>query len=181
MKRLHNHVADITGFSSKKEFVEIPLDVQKLKHIRRALYFYEWYHPNIYDDNLTNQLIESLQKFGFLNRGTEMHRDRKLKIIERDKFTCRRCSQIKPIGELTINHKLERSNGGGHNKENAEVLCIKCRDIENIEYRIRIKEEELQRLKDRLLGKNIKRYTPSKEEIEFADLQVEYEFSELKQ
>ena len=39
-----------------------------------------------------------------------------------------KCEQRKTSGNLTINHKIPRSQGGTNEAENLEILCRRCHD-----------------------------------------------------
>src|SRR6185436_10495714 len=51
---------------------------------------------------------------------------KRLRIYMRDKFRCQYCGEKKPVGELTLDHILPRSRGGGNSPLNIVTACMKC-------------------------------------------------------
>jgi 5-methylcytosine-specific restriction endonuclease McrA len=47
-------------------------------------------------------------------------------IILRDLSTCQYCGQKFPVGELTMDHVIPRSRGGGSTWENLVAACFEC-------------------------------------------------------
>lgn len=47
-------------------------------------------------------------------------------ILLRDRYTCQYCSHTAPAGELTMDHVVPRSRGGGSTWENLVACCIEC-------------------------------------------------------
>ena len=47
-------------------------------------------------------------------------------IFKRDRFTCQYCGKQPGSEELTIDHVLPRSRGGGSNWENCVLACVEC-------------------------------------------------------
>ncbi len=47
-------------------------------------------------------------------------------ILLRDRFTCQYCGVRAPTGELTMDHVVPRSRGGGSAWENLVACCIDC-------------------------------------------------------
>ena len=47
-------------------------------------------------------------------------------IFKRDRFTCQYCGKQPGSSELTIDHVLPRSQGGGTSWENCVLACVRC-------------------------------------------------------
>lgn len=50
-------------------------------------------------------------------------------IFKRDKYTCQYCGRQPGSEELTIDHVVPRSQGGGTNWENCVLACIECNSL----------------------------------------------------
>jgi 5-methylcytosine-specific restriction endonuclease McrA len=51
---------------------------------------------------------------------------KRLRIYMRDKFRCQYCGEKKGVAELTLDHILPRSRGGGNSPVNIVTACISC-------------------------------------------------------
>ncbi len=47
-------------------------------------------------------------------------------ILLRDRYTCQYCARTSSAGELTLDHVVPRSRGGGSTWENLVACCIEC-------------------------------------------------------
>lgn len=47
-------------------------------------------------------------------------------VMARDNYQCQYCSQLPPRAELTLDHVVPRSLGGGHTWENLVACCRRC-------------------------------------------------------
>jgi len=47
-------------------------------------------------------------------------------ILLRDRYTCQYCGHKSPANELTMDHVIPRSRGGGSSWENLVTSCIRC-------------------------------------------------------
>ena len=47
-------------------------------------------------------------------------------ILLRDRYTCQYCGHTSPASELTMDHVIPRSRGGGSTWENLVTSCIRC-------------------------------------------------------
>jgi 5-methylcytosine-specific restriction endonuclease McrA len=47
-------------------------------------------------------------------------------ILARDRYTCQYCGAQPAKGQLTLDHVVPRSRGGGHTWENVVTACIPC-------------------------------------------------------
>lgn len=50
----------------------------------------------------------------------------RMNVFLRDEFTCQYCGSKHPPNELTFDHVLPRSKGGGSNWENIVAACVSC-------------------------------------------------------
>lgn len=55
--------------------------------------------------------------------GSEGYREQRNKILEKYDYRCAKCGRILP---LQRDHIQKRSQGGGDEDENAQVLCAQC-------------------------------------------------------
>lgn len=60
---------------------------------------------------------------GYIGKVAGMGRLIATEILERDGYICQLC---KRMDNLTINHKIPLSKGGGNDKDNLWVLCERC-------------------------------------------------------
>jgi 5-methylcytosine-specific restriction endonuclease McrA len=47
-------------------------------------------------------------------------------ILARDQYSCQYCGAQPPKGQLTLDHVIPRSRGGGHSWDNVVAACIPC-------------------------------------------------------
>ena len=69
------------------------------------------------------QVVRLLRFVGFRKRDVKFSRQN---IYARDKYRCQYCDAKLPIKDLTIDHVLPRSRGGGTNWENIVTCCKPC-------------------------------------------------------
>jgi len=69
------------------------------------------------------QVVRLLRFVGFRKRDVKFSRQN---IYARDKYRCQYCSKKLPVKELTIDHVVPRSRGGGTNWENIVTCCKPC-------------------------------------------------------
>jgi 5-methylcytosine-specific restriction endonuclease McrA len=50
-------------------------------------------------------------------------------IMLRDRYSCQYCGSTLPAGELTMDHVVPRSRGGGSSWENLVACCIPCNNL----------------------------------------------------
>ena len=61
-----------------------------------------------------------------VRRRREQSGMKRLRIYMRDKFRCQYCGEKKGVNELTLDHILPRSRGGGNSPLNIVTACLKC-------------------------------------------------------
>ena len=61
-----------------------------------------------------------------VRRRREASSMKRLRIYMRDKYRCQYCGEKKPAGELTLDHILPRSRGGGNSPVNVVTACVSC-------------------------------------------------------
>lgn len=57
--------------------------------------------------------------------------DKRLQLIERDRWTCQYCGEAVDKGNVTLDHFIPQSKGGGNNKENLRTSCLACNSIKS--------------------------------------------------
>jgi hypothetical protein len=55
-------------------------------------------------------------------------------MLKRARFTCQRCNERKPKGELSVHHIVPRSEGGMERSGNLITLCHPCHDFVEIQF-----------------------------------------------
>lgn len=145
--------AQVNGTNSAKKQISFSLSVAQIKHIRRCLRFYRYIHPIEYRDG--EELLENFVKFGFRNSGRNSQRVKSF--LENNDKKCAVCGTEE---NLTVDHKVQLSEGGGNGQTNLQVLCVFHHNEKNLKWRIELKKKELA-----LLENNLERGLFSKKQV----------------
>jgi 5-methylcytosine-specific restriction endonuclease McrA len=70
--------------------------------------------------------VVRLRTYINVRRRREQSGMKRLRIYMRDKFRCQYCGEKKVVGELTLDHILPRSRGGGNSPLNVVTACVHC-------------------------------------------------------
>jgi hypothetical protein len=57
--------------------------------------------------------------------------DKRRNVFERDKWTCQYCGETVSADNVTLDHYIPQSKGGGHLKENLRTCCLVCNSIKS--------------------------------------------------
>lgn len=84
-------------------------------------------------DDIQSSLVE-LREFIMNKRRTETSKKRinsvshrlRIKILERDNYTCKNCNKSGKDIKLHIDHIIPRSKGGTNETDNLQTLCKEC-------------------------------------------------------
>ena len=135
--------AKLIGKNSQGKQVEIEIPPHLIIHLRRVLYQYDRFNPS--PNNYNQTLIQLLNKFGKLN--THSLSTKQKKKILKEHPTCLDCNTTK---NLTLDHVQRKCDGGKNNKENLEVICNQCHILREMKRALKLKQEQIKILKNRI-------------------------------
>ena len=143
--RLDKVTGNVMGINGEGKEVSFELSVRDIKHIRRCLKFYDYTFPSPKTEK--NELIGNFERFGRRNSG------RSNRVVIRNKLMIDKggkCALCGTTERVTTDHILPLSQGGTNRKSNLQLLCIKHHNEKNLKMRIRMKQEELVYLENKL-------------------------------
>jgi predicted restriction endonuclease len=105
-------------------------EIEKLRNI----YLSEYPEPHICISEPTKSSFEQASYFPIYafegDDGLKLGKDYRQWILERDKYRCQGCLELKATNELEVHHIIPRNFGGQDVAGNLITLCLDCHDRE---------------------------------------------------